>query len=1258
MLQLSYEHGLPCHDKTVFRRTVIMFVCDLDEDIGKPEFLHEDNNCLYIFQWRTQAACKQPIAHCGAIDPNTGAEYHLDALMRHEYSISVYDRGSSSSSNWLALDNDDNPENADYAFRINVCRPLVADSSITCGPFAGICQTDLTHGKHFTIGYPLSPPEIVDGRLQLKYTDGQQCGKYQRQAIIRFSCSDVPGHLGTPVFDFEGDECNYYFSWTTSAACPQGGSQAATTSTTAPGDTEAGCKITNKVTGELFDLSSLGTDGFLHTRAKGSTGDEYDFYVGICKESSQADVEGCRGAGACQRGSSNLAVNLGVASQHLRYEGDQMILRYTDGALCHKKYSRQTTLYFMCDRSETGRPRLEYVEETDECDYRFEVFTHLVCAQTVMTPCVAIDFADAGGPQTFDLSPLMQTEADYSVEIPGSHSGSGQMEIIEINVCRSLVKPAAGCEGPYAACMSASGQRTGRPLGEPVSPRVTTDHQLRIDYVMKGCSSHYSSTTNTSIVFKCSSDGREHQPTLVSDASTRACSYLIIWETPLACTTTQPPPPPPPPGDLTRDDCVIANEFDRFDLSKLSPATVKNNNQYNGGFYTYRVSVCENIACGNTVAAVCQESDQNSKSLGLFTRKPILAMGHKDQVELLYEDGSRCDDGQIAKSRITFVCERDPSRAGLVFEAKTSHCQYEFIWYTDVVCNKPDIPHHELSCSLVEPSTGRVYRLDALIRSNSMGKNWLARDAAQSEDSSKNFNFYINVCRPLVPAEIDDGELSETCRGSAVCQMVGDNKAYSAGYAAHEPQFSADGDVILHYSLPNTYPSKCHQQFTRSASIQFTCKLGTLGNPVFVGETDECEYQFLWETSVVCDYKEEKGDDCIVTDPDTDTIYDLTPLQGLLRTVTVDGYKYELTVCTVKDDSLFSGCSGEGVGACQSKQGASYNLGLVNNQPFFTSSGIGLEYTQGQRCHNGQFERSTFIEFVCDRNAGDGNPEFIDELDDCSYVFRWPTSHVCVEQTDFPCVLTDKEGRQYDLSPLKRLDSNWMVDNVGQADEFVYILNVCHNIIATGAAAKCKGNAGACQWSSDQKNYYNLGHPTEPTFIDGKLQMYLVGGTPCNGEPRTTVVTFKCKPPDGTGQPLGTPWFDHEDQCKYNIVWQTSAACPVEVHPEIPTDSCVFEDDVSGTIFDLSKLSPDVLTFEDKSSVFEYSFSPCHMTPCGSTQSFTCQKTPKSDFSLGSKKSVSVVDGSIIMHLTGGTKCPVINGEREAFIYFECAVSL
>lgn len=62
-------------------------------------------------------------------------------------------------------------------------------------------------------------------------------------------------------------------------------------------------------------------------------------------------------------------------------------------------------------------------------------------------------------------------------------------------------------------------------------------------------------------------------------------------------------------------------------------------------------------------------------------------------------------------------------------------------------------------------------------------------------------------------------------------------------------------------------------------------------------------------------------------------------------------------------------CEGSaGIGGCQvdNKAGLAHNMGQVLSPPKVISEGIvTLLYTNGERCHNGKYQRSTRINFLC-----------------------------------------------------------------------------------------------------------------------------------------------------------------------------------------------------------------------------------------------------------------------------------------------------
>lgn len=76
---------------------------------------------------------------------------------------------------------------------------------------------------------------------------------------------------------------------------------------------------------------------------------------------------------------------------------------------------------------------------------------------------------------------------------------------------------------------------------------------------------------------------------------------------------------------------------------------------------------------------------------------------------------------------------------------------------------------------------------------------------------------------------------------------------------------------------------------------------------------------------------------------------------------------------------------------------------------------LNLTYTNGEPYNDdNKTPRTTEIAFICDPQAGVGNPQYLDERNQ-TYSFRWMTAYACPSQP-IECVAEDGQGKQYDLS--------------------------------------------------------------------------------------------------------------------------------------------------------------------------------------------------------------------------------------------------
>ena len=87
-------------------------------------------------------------------------------------------------------------------------------------------------------------------------------------------------------------------------------------------------------------------------------------------------------------------------------------------------------------------------------------------------------------------------------------------------------------------------------------------------------------------------------------------------------------------------------------------------------------------------------------------------------------------------------------------------------------------------------------------------------------------------------------------------------------------------------------------------------------------------------------------------------------------------------------------------GACQKEQtrDSSYDAGKANANLIYRDTRLYLNYTDGKRCHDDQFERNTVIKFCCDEGEVEGRPEYDGEDAECTYNIKWRTQLACEEQ--------------------------------------------------------------------------------------------------------------------------------------------------------------------------------------------------------------------------------------------------------------------
>ncbi|KAK9762061.1 Cation-independent mannose-6-phosphate receptor CI-MPR, partial [Basidiobolus ranarum] len=140
--------------------------------------------------------------------------------------------------------------------------------------------------------------------------------------------------------------------------------------------------------------------------------------------------------------------------------------------------------------------------------------------------------------------------------------------------------------------------------------------------------------------------------------------------------------------------------------------------------------------------------------------------------------------------------------------------------------------------------------------------------------------------------------------------------------------------------------------------------------------------------------------DCTVVNSDTKEFYDLRPLikkSGEDWTVkSIDDHTYKLNVCHEILDGTTGMREPGGVGSFVRKDVKGISLGKQNSSPLIAENRLRLQYKDGDECPNSLRRRSTLIYLECDKTIqGLGAPEYLDNIDECTYMFLWKTPHAC-----------------------------------------------------------------------------------------------------------------------------------------------------------------------------------------------------------------------------------------------------------------------
>eukprot|EP00794_Sanderia_malayensis_P000415 gene415-1051_t len=209
-ITLTYVYGDECPtDKSKKIKTVIKFLCQHGPK-GEP-VLKSTNDCVYTFEWKTSAVCKEEEkvdeAKCTVDDTTTNNKFDLSPLKKthlHDYKV--------------------NSRYKSFTYFINICG-VTSVTEHTCAG-SGVCRmaknsqgqsvfTSLGLIKYQSLKYDSSQKALI-----LKYQQDAQ-GSKAPISQITFTCDPLVDE-GQPfiITDTQAVSSNYIFHWKTSLACP------------------------------------------------------------------------------------------------------------------------------------------------------------------------------------------------------------------------------------------------------------------------------------------------------------------------------------------------------------------------------------------------------------------------------------------------------------------------------------------------------------------------------------------------------------------------------------------------------------------------------------------------------------------------------------------------------------------------------------------------------------------------------------------------------------------------------------------------------------------------------------------------------------------------------------------------------------------------------------------------------------------------------------------------------------------------------
>ncbi|XP_054163319.1 cation-independent mannose-6-phosphate receptor-like [Oppia nitens] len=509
-------------------------------------------------------------------------------------------------------------------------------------------------------------------------------------------------------------------------------------------------------------------------------------------------------------------------------------------------------------------------------------FSYLLAISTAVADNNGLSCDNMSG---YDLSTINEKTYKYIHNYTNTSTNKTDSFDVLINICRvfdTKDKTPEVCFGRQI-CGHKTTDKT--PIGyrlksaDFVPDNGSHKEYIKVVYDGSECDIHRILNYSMTIIFYCGEDS----PNLNLEMST-TCGIQLNYTTKSVCKTST---NNSMPSLAPIVNCFWENHTHYIDFNQL----VKKSNNYKiyrlstttSYLYIYYINVCRPLNqifepfsdssinnCGPN-AAICQvNSDTNDSALNLGepTSGPIRLFD--ESLNLFYENGSPCPvrPHEKLRTRIKFVCDPLAGIENMIVNEPGSEtmdaedCAYFIEWRTSAVCNyiertKGQQSGDHTNLDVLDQRDELIYkdgflednRLDAYINVSAlMGTTFNVNEFRELDNNkTDNYTYVINLSKPELSTDYQ-------CSEAGVCQTKGDFRR-DLGSVKTIKYYLRGHELQMALQSKGGTRGKCGKNANKNVTTIFRLHCSSsagVGEPEFMYESNDCDYVFNWETSMVC----------------------------------------------------------------------------------------------------------------------------------------------------------------------------------------------------------------------------------------------------------------------------------------------------------------------------------------------------------------------------------------------------------------------